>query len=645
MKFPKLQIENFLAITEAEINLADRGLVLIQGVNKADTSAVSNGAGKSSIADALCWCWYGTTARGASGDDVINDKAGKNCRVVSVVEDNGITYTATRHRKHKTGKNALHLKMFDGFKETDLTKGTDKLTQEIANQIIGSSLEVFSGSIYAGQERMPDLPAMTDKQLKTLIEEAAGVTVLEGAYKRAREDMAAVQNDLVTRQGQLTNAQDLLRHAHQTVIDHMASRDTWELGRKTRLTDAKAQIVARVPEVKRVMAELEAMKIAEVDAEIAAIDAKISAVGAEQKKMTELERAVTSAEAAHQTARRDFDSADRLFRAASTAVTNIAHKVGCPCDECGRPLTEKELEAADKAARAKEDAARQQCEAAETAIKTAQEALRAATGARDAFRLSLTDVSAEQARLRILEARRGDYNRLKSENDRRLDALRNLKQKIAEIEVETNPYAPLVAKAEEAKKQAEERLAKVTTEIETVEKKLAVEQEVVKLFGPAGVRARILDEVTPFLNAQTMKYLATMSDGNIEAVWTTLTPAANGSLKEKFSIDVINATGGKKFALISGGEKRKVRIATALALQDLVATRASKPIDLFIGDEIDDALDAAGLERLTTILEEKARERGSVFVISHNEIRDFIRQVMVIEKLPNGDTRITDCAA
>jgi DNA repair exonuclease SbcCD ATPase subunit len=73
MKFPELIIENFLGITEAKINMADRGLVAIQGINHADTSATSNGASKSSLPDALCWCWFGTTARGESGDDVVSD--------------------------------------------------------------------------------------------------------------------------------------------------------------------------------------------------------------------------------------------------------------------------------------------------------------------------------------------------------------------------------------------------------------------------------------------------------------------------------------------------------------------------------------------------------------------------------------------
>ncbi|CAI6214319.1 hypothetical protein DJICPGNB_25920 [Escherichia coli] len=87
----------------------------------------------------------------------------------------------------------------------------------------------------------------------------------------------------------------------------------------------------------------------------------------------------------------------------------------------------------------------------------------------------------------------------------------------------------------------------------------------------------------------------------------------------------------KSFQTLSGGEKRKVRIACSLALQDLVSNRASKNIDLFIGDEIDDALDTAGLERLMGILESKARERGTVLIISHKEMKSWFRETITLE--------------
>lgn len=58
MKFGELKIKNFLIVSDATISLADRGLLLIEGQNDDDESANSNGAGKSSIVDALCWCLF-----------------------------------------------------------------------------------------------------------------------------------------------------------------------------------------------------------------------------------------------------------------------------------------------------------------------------------------------------------------------------------------------------------------------------------------------------------------------------------------------------------------------------------------------------------------------------------------------------------
>jgi len=126
------------------------------------------------------------TARGATGNEVINTDAGKNCRVSVTIQDGDVIYIIERHRKHHAHKNSLVVSARDGLHVTDLTKGTDKLTQDVVNAIIGTSLEVFRGSIYADQEMMPDLPAMTDKQLKILIEEAAGIEVLEKAFEVAR---------------------------------------------------------------------------------------------------------------------------------------------------------------------------------------------------------------------------------------------------------------------------------------------------------------------------------------------------------------------------------------------------------------------------------------------------------------------------
>ena len=55
MKINRLEIDAFMAIGQITVDLDSKGLVLIQGENDDDTSQNSNGAGKSTVAEALCW--------------------------------------------------------------------------------------------------------------------------------------------------------------------------------------------------------------------------------------------------------------------------------------------------------------------------------------------------------------------------------------------------------------------------------------------------------------------------------------------------------------------------------------------------------------------------------------------------------------
>lgn len=642
MKFGKLTIENFLAISSAEVNLADRGLVGIQGVNHLDSSASSNGSGKSSIADALCWCWFGVTARGSSGDEVINDEAGKNCRVVSVLEDGHLTYTATRHRKHKTGKNTFTLTVHDGLTETDLTKGTDKLTQEVAGQILGCSLDVFVGSIYAGQEKMPDLPSMTDKQLKVLIEEAAGVTVLEGAYQKARENANEAAKKVVTLEASVQSISDKIAWVDGQIEDQKKAAAAWKKNQADEIDRKKAEAAAVVPVLKKYQEDIAAMQALKLEHQITAVDARIAAVKSENDELARLEREL--ADAASQLALKQKALSDAVHRQGvyKAEVATVEHKIGCPCGECGRPLTEKELEGVKKAATDKLDTQTKEVGRIDAEVKEALDRVTRAEKARNDFKATMTDISAATAERARLGSELANYNELLRQQAASVAQAKALRDKIAELSAAANPHEATIVKLTEERDKLKVQLDGEEKKLKAARDEVELENAVVKVFGPAGVRTRILDEVTPFLNAQTSKYLSTLSDGNIDATWTTLTKNSKGDLKEKFSIDVSNATGGKIFKALSGGEKRKVRIAAALALQDLVATRATKPIDLFIGDEIDDALDPAGLERLTVILEEKARERGSVFVISHNELRDHIKQVLLVEKMPDKTTKVTE---
>lgn len=637
MKLLSVQIENFMAIGNATISLADRGLVLIQGENEDDTSAISNGAGKSSIADAICWCLYGATARGEDGDGVVNITAGKGTAVSIDIEEEtkiGEFYRIARYRKHKTYKNTLRVIKIDGATSTDLTKGTDKLTQEVVTQIMGCSLDVFWGAIYAGQERMPDIPGMTDKQLKMLIEEASGATLLEAAYAEANKRLLKQKGDLATAQSRAENAAKSEADAVSQLANGEIAKNDFErarilavkdihaeaLGVKKTLADTKADL-AKLP----VRDVLEAY-IKTLDKQIASVDGEILLDRQNSAKFDEASK-IYSAEGTR------LGSFQRTLATALKNLADLDHKIGCPCGECDRPFEAADIEPAKKLAAVQVEKATEAVRVGQENVERTLRAFTSAADARDAYRASMTDLSA------TINTRAAQHVLLRNvthlehaivglESDL-ANCIRAIKTKRDEI----NPFIVQIVQAESdlEHKKAFATLARVEVVEATTALKIAT--HVAQVFSPGGVRAFLLDEVTPFLNDQTAKYLGTLSDGNISATWTTLIKNAKGELREKFSVEISSTTGGATFKSVSGGEKRKVRIACALALQDLVARRASKPIELFIGDEIDDALDPAGLQRLAEILEEKARERGSVFVISHNDLKDYVRNTITVKKV------------
>lgn len=635
MKFTSLHVRNFLTIGEAApISLDGKGLVLIQGVNEDDTSAVSNGAGKSSIPDALCWALYGTTAREETGDAVVNNVVKKDTSVEVVMVDGATHYRVTRYRKHKEYKNQTFVQSWtasDPGTVIDMSKGTEKETQEVINQIMGCSLDVFVAAIYAGQEQMPDLPKMTDKQLKLLIEEAAGVERLEEAYAMARFELQEAKTDLDVEFRKLDAAKSGLATLRAKIakarIDHTEFEDFRSARHDAHMKEAegiKATLMRQVAELKK-YPELP------LTTELAAIDAQLSDFRLIQNQRSDAQSLVNDELFQVRRGRDEIETATKYALRLKTAYENAGPESLEPCPTCGKARDGNDLEAYKAHLKSELTVALQKLAALKKKMAEIDEpALADAQRRLDAITLpDVTAVSARRAeiadQLRSVTCLKSDMALKKKDYDLKVERARDAL-------TAKNPHDGVVAMLEDAEKEHVVEIGELEKRIASLEERVAICNDVVKVFGPAGVRAHILDTVTPFLNERTADYLSALSDGNITAVWSTLSTTAKGDLKEKFNIDVENGKGAKSFRGLSGGEKRKVRLATMLALQDLVASRATKPIDLWIGDEIDDALDDAGLERLMSVLERKARERGTVLVISHNALTDWVDEVATVVK-------------
>lgn len=636
MKVLSLDIQNFAAVGHITVALDDKGLVLIQGTNADDTSQDSNGSGKSTVPDALCWCIYGETAKGQSGDKLVNRTAKKDTAVsVKVVdEETDDVYRISRHRKHKVHKNMLRLEIEQGSGWKDLTAGTDKLTQVLVDRVMGCTLEVFAAAIYAGQEAMPDLPGMTDKQLKVLIEESAGIAQLQEASEisnRIVKERKAVVQEIAAKKDRQQSNIELLGSNRLTL---QTQQGQWEVDQQAKIDAAEVELKANQAAFDNDLGDRIVKKKDELTEKSKAITAKIAGSDAERTQERALVDEQTKASYHHRGLTDALDQAHRNVKSCQHRLDHVGEDVGQPCSQCGHILEagEVDLEASKTIATQQLDAAKQLVADAEKAVSESANSVDTATKALSVHRDSMTDVSALTSELTSLGDNKQKLDQALTNWNRQKTGVEASEGRLEALKKQVNPK---IAEIEALDKQVED-IEKVIEDLEekrvAAAKELFVAEEAFRVFSPAGVRAHILDTVTPHLNARTSHYLSTLTDGNISAIWSTVSTTAKGELREKFVIDVESKTGGETFKDLSGGEKRKVRLACAMALQDLVASRANKPIKLFIADEIDTALDPAGLERLMSILDDKSRDKGTVLVVSHSDLRDFIRNSVMVTK-------------
>ncbi|HCG9568359.1 TPA: hypothetical protein NKA85_003843 [Vibrio parahaemolyticus] len=593
----------------------------------------------SSIVDSIQWAIFNQTARGDSGDAVVNRKAGKNCRVLVQIVDGDREYNIIRHRKHKDNKNrVLLLDVTNRDDVVDLTLGTDKATQEEIDKIIGCSPDVFRAAIYSGQESQIDLPSLTDKHLKTIVEEAAGIDKMQLAHRIARDRYSAAKSELDEQEHALSLLIAKQEGLESSITELRAKSDEFEKNTKSTISELEAKLSVATLNAKEKASELKLSNEEELRASLDLITKRISGVELETKKYHELSAAVSKAEYDLKSARQLFDSGKSDAEELSKRLKNVMSEIGTACDSCGHEITESSISSRRSTIEEKLRSKIAEAKECGVSVKKMESVLSEARRALSEHEASMTDISTEVERQKAIQRELDEWSKKRSDTELAVKEAKTIKSRIEETRSLSNPYLDMIT-------EKGEQLTKIGAHIETQENKVKLAKDalqtagcVVDVFSPSGIRAHILDTVTPYLNERTAKYLGTLSDGNIKAVWSTQTKTGKGEIREKFAIEVSSLTGGGSYRSLSGGEKRKVRLATALALQDLVSSRASKPIELWIGDEIDDAVDVSGLERLMTVLEEKAKEKGTVLIVSHNQLSDWVRQHATVEKRDGRST-------
>ena len=168
MKINTIKIENFLSIKDISIDFESfDNLVRMVGVNQDTRPHSSNGAGKSSIIEAVVFGLFGKTVRKTTDKSLKNIHTKGKCKVTLVVNDDVVI---------ERTKKPPRLSVVAGGE--NCTQESIQKTQAYLEQILNTNYNIFLASIVFGQQNSTNFLSASPEEKRQIIQNFLNISDL-----------------------------------------------------------------------------------------------------------------------------------------------------------------------------------------------------------------------------------------------------------------------------------------------------------------------------------------------------------------------------------------------------------------------------------------------------------------------------------
>lgn len=626
MKFLQLEIQNFCTIEALDLSLTGQGLVLITG---------ENGSGKSLIFDALCWCLWGNTPRGISGDEVVNRWKKKDCYVAVTFEENNNTYKVERHRA-----NTKHSKPDDLVLNVngnpEGSAASMKLTQDRINAILGLEFDTFRLMMPGAGVKAAEL---TDAAIKEHLEKIMQTEVLTKSHELAKAKVKELTLQEKVKEAELSNLSNTIKSLqeevgkmclahdqHAAVLANQEETDLARLTHNAQTIETLTGLLARKPDIleQRGIKESELNKLktrqrelnldfevlkARHNEEYIALVKKKTTIQGEIKRITE-----------------DLNKFDDLAF----------------CGECLQEVPEEHVATQREKLLSSKSSKEASLEATLAMEKNLKEVFERESASRKNMLLELSvdfekiqsEIAGFSEMLQKFEAIEHKLQFTKDSSDliqRNLENMRNNK---------VSPYADLIKDKENQLVELRDQCSAIQQDLLNISEQKQKYEFWVEGFSAKGIRSYMLKHITPILNERAEHYAKLLTGGTMKVRFHTERTLKNKSSKEEFNIEVLHNHGSGSYKGSSKGERARADLIIAFSIGDLAGYRANKLIPFRFLDEPFESVDEAGTEAIVHLLNEQKDKYETVFVITHNNYLKQLFSNKIIVSKKSGKSKV-----
>lgn len=581
INFKSIKLKNFVSFKDEEIEFDKyQGFINIFGSNKSDDTAKSNGSGKSSLFNSICWCLTGQTIQGSKKVENIFC-SGETKVELNFALDNK-NYTVIR------SKNPSNLKIF--LNDKDISGKGIRDTEKIVKELLPDIETIISSVVILGQ----GLPNRFTNNSPTGRKE-----VLE---KLSKSDFMIedIKDKLLNRQKELKLV--------------LRNNEDKQLKLKTILSTKKELLQQLAKQYKSFdygTLKTQLDELTKSDTTIIQIDStELNSLIDKQLSLKVSDYEVKNT--------KEFEK--ELIECQTTLKTLKSKKkdlMNGICPTCGKEVDAFELEENDTEICLLEQKI---SEINEKIVKINKENKESENKAKEEYQKKFDTIS---NKIKNLQA---EQSQLQKENEKKLSTLNKIKEleyAISSLDEKKNSIKEQGTQVKKECAKLEKEISKI--DIKVYEDKLDIIRKMSNI-ASRDFRGYLLTNVISFIQDRLAHY------SNFLLNTDNIKFELDGNNLQIYLLD-------KEYEMLSGGEKQVIDIMVQLSIRDMLCTYFNFSTNILVIDEITDNLDSNRAEKVFELLSKLDLE--SIFVISHHEDYNipFDRQIKV-EKDKNNISRI-----
>lgn len=613
----RVKFSNLFAHQDTEYFFKNKVCTVIFGENRDAEDCDNNGAGKSTIFEAIAIALTNKSLRDLDKEMFINRDA-EDCTIEFELQNDVLNSSLKIVRKFFRGSKSAKIELIENGKVNSQMTSVNEANKRIY-ELIGISREDLLRYYIISQDNSYTFFKAGDVEKKEVLNRITSADMINPIIEELGDRKKQLTSDISEIESGISSIQDKIEFFKEQKANNEAVSDDYEIKAKSE----------RIEEIKEKRRDYE-KRVKKIDADIDNVQKNIEEVKSQlvptddlKSKRKKLKKSIDDFE-------KELSDSKSILRKINAEIDGVVE-----CPNCkhkfihGGDLDLSYSEAVDM----KKDT--------ESLIKDYEEKIKSKKSKLDGINLKIQSSESLEEKIEDFNFSINSYKRKKKSYQEEIEdaskSINAIAEEIRRIKAES--------KTERIRKELEAKLKSLSSELKELEDSVSEKQELLEMvnywiyyMGKNGFTTYLANRAVSIIEGITNSYLRKFHS-NLSVEINGYKVLKDGTVREKIDVRILDGgISSTVFMGCSGGERGRVSLAGVLGIQHLInLSLDGRGLDLLLLDETFHGVDSRGQENMIKILENIG---NTILMITQNVSSEFNSENKILIVKEDGVAKI-----